>query len=102
MQLSFCIRSALFEILSRYGVACCCFHVWPCCRRLLFYWPSETRFCPLSPLLFPRFVAFQAVRCQVLDYFFRQREGLREDHVLFSFEQSMTFSKAEFGLIDQV
>lgn len=46
--------------------------------------------------------AFQAVRCQVLDYFFRQRECLRDDHVLFSFEQSMTFSKAEFSLIDQV
>lgn len=46
--------------------------------------------------------AFQAVRCQVLDYFFRQREGLKDDHVLFSFEQSMTFSKAEFDLIDQV
>ncbi|CAN0257367.1 unnamed protein product, partial [Ectocarpus sp. 12 AP-2014] len=28
--------------------------------------------------------AFQAVRCQVLDYFVRQREGLKEDHVLFS------------------
>lgn len=46
--------------------------------------------------------AFQAVRCQVLDYFVRQREGLKEDHVLFSFERSMTFSKAEFALIDQV
>lgn len=48
------------------------------------------------------FAAFQAVRCQVLEYFFRQREVLREDHILFSFEQSMVFSKAEFGLIDQV
>ena len=48
------------------------------------------------------FAAYQAVRCQVLDYFFRQREVLREDHILFSFEQSMVFSKAEFGLIDQV
>lgn len=42
------------------------------------------------------------MRCQVLEYFVRQREGLREDHVLFSFEQSMTFSKAEFALTDQV
>ena len=46
--------------------------------------------------------AFQAVRCQVLEYFVRQREGLREDHVLFSFEQSMTFSQAEFALTNQV
>ncbi|CAN0273248.1 unnamed protein product, partial [Ectocarpus sp. 12 AP-2014] len=46
--------------------------------------------------------AFQAVRCQVLDYFVRQREGLKEDHVLFSFERSMAFSKAEFALIDQI
>lgn len=38
----------------------------------------------------------------MLEYFFRQREVLREDHILFSFEQSMVFSKAEFGLIDQV
>lgn len=38
----------------------------------------------------------------MLDYFVRQREGLLEDHVLFSFEQSMTFSKAEFALTDQV
>ncbi|CAM9947763.1 unnamed protein product, partial [Discosporangium mesarthrocarpum] len=45
--------------------------------------------------------AHQAVRCQVLDYFTRQREGLREDHILFSFEQSMAFTSAEFQLIDQ-
>lgn len=53
------------------------------------------------PCFFRGTTAFQAVRCQVLDYFFRQREGLRDDHVLFSFEQSMVFSKAEFNLIDQ-
>ncbi|CAM9175911.1 unnamed protein product [Choristocarpus tenellus] len=45
--------------------------------------------------------AYQAVRCEVLDYFTRQREGLRDDHVLFSFEQSMSFTTAEFQLIDQ-
>lgn len=63
----------------------------------------------LTPLLifaslFPHDMlpAFQAVRCQVLDYFFRQRECLRDDHVLFSFERSMLFSKAEFDLINQV
>ena len=68
-------------------------------------------FCVLPSLAVPMckpyqcvlvFTAFQAVRCQVLEYFFRQREVLREDHILFSFEQSMVFSKAEFGLIDQV
>lgn len=54
-----------------------------------------------APLSYDFFPAFQAVRCQVLDYFFRQRECLRDDHVLFSFEQSMLFSRAEFDLINQ-
>ena len=57
---------------------------------------------PVSVVVSSSSSAFQAVRCQVLDYFVRQREGLREDHVLFSFEQSMAFSKAEFALTDQV
>ncbi len=39
--------------------------------------------------------ALQAVRCQVLDYFCEQRELMRDDHVLFSFEHTMGFGSGE-------
>ncbi len=39
--------------------------------------------------------ALQAVRCQVLDYFYKQREITRDDHVIFSFEHTMGFGPGE-------
>ncbi len=39
--------------------------------------------------------ALQAVRCQVLDYFYEQREVTRDDHVIFSFEHTMGFGHGE-------
>ncbi len=35
--------------------------------------------------------ALHAVRCQVLDYFYKQRQVTRDDHVIFSFEHTMGF-----------
>ncbi|CAM9225977.1 unnamed protein product, partial [Phaeothamnion confervicola] len=47
----------------------------------------------------------QSARCQVLDYFTQQRLALRDDHIVFGFEQaeqSMQFGPAEAQLIDQL
>src|SRR5262249_35338708 len=41
-------------------------------------------------------------RTQVLDYFYQQRLSLREDHIIFRFEQSMDLGIAEGILINQL
>ncbi|KAH9262352.1 hypothetical protein BASA82_000599, partial [Batrachochytrium salamandrivorans] len=44
----------------------------------------------------------QLVRTCVLDYFIRMRKSLKEDHVLFKWEQSMDCSNAEEMFVDNV
>ena len=55
-----------------------------------------------NSLLWPTPAGLTVLRTQTLDYFTQMRTLLRDDHVLFSFEQSMDFGAAEQRLMTQL